>query len=115
MANVLLMPKLGLTMEKGTIIEWYIGEGDSFEQGDIIYSVETEKLTNDVEATTSGEILEILVNEGETVEVKTPVAKLVGYEEGDAEIKAAAEEEKKKKKKLSQKLQQKRKNLLLEK
>jgi pyruvate dehydrogenase E2 component (dihydrolipoamide acetyltransferase) len=91
------MPKLGLTMEKGTIIEWYIGEGDSFEQGDIIYSVETEKLTNDVEATTSGEILEILVNEGETVEVKTPVAKLVGYEEGDAEIKAAAEEEKKEK------------------
>jgi pyruvate dehydrogenase E2 component (dihydrolipoamide acetyltransferase) len=97
MANVLLMPKLGLTMEKGTIIEWYIGEGDSFEQGDIIYSVETEKLTNDVEATTSGEILEILVNEGETVKVKTPVAKLVGYEEGDAEIKAAAEEEKKEK------------------
>lgn len=97
MANVLLMPKLGLTMEKGTIIEWYIGEGDSFEQGDIIYSVETEKLTNDVEATTSGEILEILVNEGETVEVKTPVAKLVGYEEGDAEIKAAAEEEKEEK------------------
>ncbi|PUU92192.1 pyruvate dehydrogenase E2 component (dihydrolipoamide acetyltransferase) [Halanaerobium congolense] len=97
MANVLLMPKLGLTMEKGTIIEWYIGEGDSFEQGDIIYSVETEKLTNDVEATTSGEILEILVNEGETVKVKTPVAKLVGYEEGDAEIKAAAEEEKEEK------------------
>jgi pyruvate dehydrogenase E2 component (dihydrolipoamide acetyltransferase) len=92
MAKVLLMPKLGLTMEEGTIVEWYIGEGDSFEQGDLIYSVETEKLTNDVEATQSGEILEIIVNEGETAKVKTPVAKLVGYEEGDAEVEAAVEE-----------------------
>lgn len=94
MAKVLLMPKLGLTMEEGTIVEWYIGEGDSFEQGDLIYSVETEKLTNDVEATQSGEILEIIVNEGETAKVKTPVAKLVGYEEGDAEVEAEAEETK---------------------
>lgn len=91
MAKVLLMPKLGLTMEEGTIVEWYVREGDSFEQGDLIYSVETEKLTNDVEATQSGEIMEIIVDEGETVEVKAPVAKLVGYEEDDSEVEAAAE------------------------
>ncbi len=91
MAKELLMPKLGLTMEEGTIVEWYIGEGDSFEQGDLIYSVETEKLTNDVEATQSGEILEILVHEGETIAVKEPVARLVGYE-APAEEEAEEEE-----------------------
>lgn len=94
MSNQLLMPKLGLTMEEGTLIEWYIKEGDSFTEGDLIYSVETEKLTNDVEANQSGEILEILVQEGETVPVKTPVANLVGYE-GDsaAESKEEASQE----------------------
>lgn len=109
MANVLLMPKLGLTMEEGTIVEWYIGEGDSFEPGDIIYSVETEKLTNDVEATQSGEIMEIIINEGETAKVKTPVAKLVGYEEGDAEIEAAAEEKEEKKVETKSKAPEKKK------
>lgn len=87
MANQLLMPKLGLTMEEGTLIEWYVKEGDSFEEGDIIFAVETEKLTNEVEANQNGEILEILVEEGETVAVKTPVANLVGYEGGAAESK----------------------------
>jgi pyruvate dehydrogenase E2 component (dihydrolipoamide acetyltransferase) len=93
MAKELLMPKLGLTMEEGTIVEWYIGEGDSFKSGDLIYAVETEKLTNDVEANEDGEILEILVHEGETVEVKTPVARLVGYEEESSAEKKEVEEE----------------------
>ncbi len=89
MAKELLMPKLGLTMEEGTLIEWYVEAGDKFESGDLIFAVETEKLTNDVEANEDGEILEILVQEGETVKVKTPVARLVGYQE---ESSAAAEE-----------------------
>lgn len=93
MAKELLMPKLGLTMEEGTLIEWYISEGDSFEEGDLIFAVETEKLTNDVEATQSGEILEILVKEGETVPVKTPVARLVGYEAEAGEEKPATADE----------------------
>ncbi|MFW5737188.1 MAG: dihydrolipoamide acetyltransferase family protein [Halanaerobium sp.] len=90
MAKELLMPKLGLTMEEGTLIEWYISEGDSFKEGDLIFAVETEKLTNDVEATQSGELLEILVKEGETVPVKTPVARLVGYEAEAGEQEPAA-------------------------
>jgi len=99
MAKELLMPKLGLTMEEGTIVEWYIKEGDSFKSGDLIYAVETEKLTNDVEANDDGEILEILVQEGETVEVKTPVARLVGYEEESSAEEVEAEEEEKEVKK----------------
>lgn len=100
MAKELLMPKLGLTMEEGTIVEWYIGEGDSFKSGDLIYAVETEKLTNDVEANDDGEILEILVHEGETVAVKTPVARLVGYQEENSAADKEAEEAEKEVKKV---------------
>ncbi|RCW44126.1 MULTISPECIES: dihydrolipoamide acetyltransferase family protein [unclassified Halanaerobium] len=88
MAKELVMPKLGLTMEEGTIVKWYLSEGDKFKKGDFIFSVETEKLTNDVEANEDGEIEEILVEEGETVKVKTPVAKLVGWEEDESSKKA---------------------------
>ncbi|MCC3144080.1 2-oxo acid dehydrogenase subunit E2 [Halanaerobium sp. Z-7514] len=102
MANQLLMPKLGLTMEEGTLIEWYVKEGDSFEEGDIIFAVETEKLTNEVEANQSGEILEILVEEGETVAVKTPVANLVGYEGGAAESKEELSQAEPQKKEVSE-------------
>ena len=75
MAAELLMPKLGLTMTEGTIAEWKKKEGDSVEKGEIIYSVETDKLTNDVEADCSGVLLKILVAEGETV----PCKSVVGY------------------------------------
>ena len=73
MATELLMPKLGLTMTEGTIDEWKKKEGDSVEKGEIIYSVATDKLTNDVEADCDGVLLKILVKEGETVPCKTVV------------------------------------------
>ena len=75
MATELLMPKLGLTMTEGTIDEWKKKEGDSVSKGEIIYSVATDKLTNDVEADCDGILLKILVKEGETVPCKT----VVGY------------------------------------
>ena len=75
MATELLMPKLGLTMTEGTIDEWKKKVGDTVRKGDIIYSVATDKLTNDVEAEADGVLLKILVAEGETVPCKT----LVGW------------------------------------
>ena len=50
MATEVLMPKLGLTMTEGTIEEWKFKEGDTVKKGDILFSVATDKLTNDVEA-----------------------------------------------------------------
>ena len=73
MANELLMPKLGLTMTEGTIDEWKKKEGDTVAKGEIIYSVATDKLTNDVEADCDGVLLKIVVKEGETVPCKTVV------------------------------------------
>ena len=73
MATELLMPKLGLTMTEGTIDEWKKKEGDAIAKGDIIYSVATDKLTNDVEADCDGVLLKIVVNAGETVPCKAVV------------------------------------------
>ena len=75
MATELLMPKLGLTMTEGTIDEWKKKVGDTVQKGEIIYSVATDKLTNDVEAECDGVLLKILVPEGETVPCKT----LIGW------------------------------------
>ena len=66
MATEVLMPKLGLTMTEGTIEEWKFKEGDTVKKGDILFSVATDKLTNDVEAEEDGTLLKILLPEGET-------------------------------------------------
>ena len=73
MATELLMPKLGLTMTEGTIDEWKKKVGDPVAKGEIVYSVATDKLTNDVESEVDGVLLKILVPEGETVPCKTVV------------------------------------------
>ncbi len=75
MATELLMPKLGLTMTEGTIDEWKKKVGDTVQKGEILYSVATDKLTNDVEAEDDGVLLKIVVPEGETVPCRT----LVGW------------------------------------
>ena len=74
MAQEVLLPKLGLTMTEGTIDEWKFKEGESVKKGEILYSVSTDKLTNDVEADADGVLLKILVPAGETVECKAIVA-----------------------------------------
>ena len=73
MATEILMPKLGLTMTEGTIDEWKKNVGDSVAKGEILFSVETDKLTNDVEAEADGVLLAITVPAGETVACKTVI------------------------------------------
>lgn len=75
MAREIVMPKLGLTMTEGTIEEWKVKEGDAVKKGDVIFSVATDKLTNDVEADGDGVILKILLPEGETA----PCKAVIGY------------------------------------
>ena len=77
MAKEVVMPKLGLTMTEGTIENWLKAEGDAVKEGEVLFSVSTDKLTNDVEAMTSGKLLKILVPAGETVACLTPVAVIV--------------------------------------
>jgi pyruvate dehydrogenase E2 component (dihydrolipoamide acetyltransferase) len=67
-------------MESGTIVKWLKSEGESVEKGEPLYELDTEKVTQEVEADASGVLLKILVQEGE-VPVGKPVA-LIG-EEGE--------------------------------
>lgn len=75
MAKEILMPKMGMTMETGTVLNWYVKEGDTVEKGDLLLSVETDKAVLDVEAFEAGTVLKILVPESETV----PVLTKIGY------------------------------------
>lgn len=54
------MPKLGLTMTEGTIVEWRKSAGDPVVAGEILFVVETEKVEVEVEAPATGTLVEIL-------------------------------------------------------
>jgi pyruvate dehydrogenase E2 component (dihydrolipoamide acetyltransferase) len=56
MATEFLMPKLGLTMEEGTIAEWLVADGDEVESGTPVLRIETDKTETDVEAASSGRL-----------------------------------------------------------
>jgi pyruvate dehydrogenase E2 component (dihydrolipoamide acetyltransferase) len=74
MATVVKMPKWGLTMTAGTVTGWLYQEGAEISEGDPIFTVETEKAVNDVEAPSDGVLLKIIATEGSEVPVSGPVA-----------------------------------------
>ena len=81
MANQVTLPRLGQGMESGTIVKWLKSEGEAVEKGDPLYELDTEKVTQEVEADFSGTLLKIMAGEGEEIEVGKPVA-VIG-EEGE--------------------------------
>jgi len=68
------MPKWGLTMKEGRINKWFKSEGDTIQKGEPFFEVETEKITNVVEAVADGILFQIVVSAGMTVPVGTIVA-----------------------------------------
>ena len=74
MATELTMPMLGEVMEEGAVESWLVKEGDTVEEGQIILEIETDKAVSEVEAPVTGVVTKILVREGETVPVNTPLA-----------------------------------------
>ena len=73
----IVMPKLGLTMTEGLIVEWKKAEGDKVKKGDVLFVLETEKVTYEVESPEDGILGKIHVQAGETVPVGAPVAHLL--------------------------------------
>lgn len=71
----LIIPKLGLTMDEGTVVRWHKKEGDTVEKGDILFEVETDKAINEVESPSSGTFGKALIKEGETA----AVLQVIGY------------------------------------
>jgi pyruvate dehydrogenase E2 component (dihydrolipoamide acetyltransferase) len=74
MATELLMPKLGMTMEEGTIVSWFKEVGDSIAEGEILLEILTDKVNMEVEAPAAGQVLAILAAAGDIVEVNKPIA-----------------------------------------
>jgi pyruvate dehydrogenase E2 component (dihydrolipoamide acetyltransferase) len=81
MANQVTLPRLGQGMESGTIVKWLKSEGEAVEKGEPLYELDTEKVTQEVEADFSGTLLKIMAGEGEEIEVGKAVA-VIG-EEGE--------------------------------
>src|SRR5438093_5470985 len=74
MSNQVTLPRLGQGMESGTIVRWLKSEGDTVEKGEPLYELDTEKVTQEVEADASGVLLKILAGEGEEIEVGKTIA-----------------------------------------
>jgi pyruvate dehydrogenase E2 component (dihydrolipoamide acetyltransferase) len=78
MATEIKLPRLGQGMESGTIVRWLKSEGEPVEKGEPLYELDTDKVTQEVEADASGVLLRIAVEEGE-VEVGHTIA-VIGRE-----------------------------------
>jgi pyruvate dehydrogenase E2 component (dihydrolipoamide acetyltransferase) len=77
-------------MESGTIVRWLKSEGERVERGEPLYELDTEKVTQEVEADASGVLLKILAGEGDEIEVGRAIA-VIGEEGEKVEVAAAPE------------------------
>ncbi|QBD78532.1 2-oxo acid dehydrogenase subunit E2 [Ktedonosporobacter rubrisoli] len=77
MEKPLTMPKLGMTMTEGTVLNWIYKEGDLVEKGEPLLEVMTDKVNIEVEAPFTARLKQILAQDGETLPVGAPLAVLV--------------------------------------
>ena len=71
---LITMPQLGETVTEGTIVEWFKGVGDSIAEDEVLFEVSTDKVDTEIPSPVAGIVSEILVGEGDTVAVGTPLA-----------------------------------------
>jgi pimeloyl-ACP methyl ester carboxylesterase len=95
MPTVVTMPKWGLTMRQGRVVDWLRNEGASIARGEPLFSVETDKIAADVEAPASGVLRKIVAAIGAEVPVSGPVAVIAaaGEELSEDELTALLERE----------------------
>ena len=74
MATEVILPRLGQGMESGTIVRWLKSEGEPVEKGEPLFELDTDKVTQEVEAEAAGVLLKIAVSEGEV-----PVGQTVAF------------------------------------
>ena len=69
------IPKLGVSMSEGTLVEWLVQDGESVTAGQVLYRIETDKVENDVESPVAG-VVRITGVEGETYDVGDPIGEI---------------------------------------
>ncbi|MCU0342847.1 MAG: 2-oxoglutarate dehydrogenase, E2 component, dihydrolipoamide succinyltransferase [Ignavibacterium sp.] len=72
----IIMPKMGESVNEGTIIKWHKKVGDQVKRDEIIFEISTDKVDTEIPSAEAGVLTEILVKEGDTVEVGTVVARI---------------------------------------
>ena len=88
MSTEVKLPSLGQGMESGIVVRWLKKEGDAVSKGDPLYELDTEKVTQEIEAETDGVLAKIVVPEGE-VAVGTTLAVIEADGAGDGATRAA--------------------------
>ena len=74
MAQKIIMPKQGLQMTEGVITQWLAREGDTVQEGQPLFEMETDKLSIVIDSTASGTVLKLLYEEGDMVPVTETIA-----------------------------------------
>jgi pyruvate/2-oxoglutarate dehydrogenase complex dihydrolipoamide acyltransferase (E2) component len=74
MRKEVIMPKIGLDMDEGTISEWHKKVGDKVTEGEPLVDIETDKAITTVESALNGTLVEIVAQEGDTVEITKTIA-----------------------------------------
>src|SRR3954462_1900406 len=91
MATDVTMPRLSDSMEEGTVLKWLVDEGGEVKRGEALVEIETDKANMTYEADTDGTLVEIVAQEGDTLAIGEPIARLGGPSE--AGEKSAKKEE----------------------
>ena len=86
------MPKLGESITEGTIVSWSVKVGDMIQEDDVLFEVNTAKVSAEIPSPVAGKVVEILYKEGDTVAVGTVVAIIDLDGEGAAEGETTHEE-----------------------
>jgi pyruvate/2-oxoglutarate dehydrogenase complex dihydrolipoamide acyltransferase (E2) component len=76
-----VVPQLTETMEEGTLLKWLKTAGDRVEKKDILYQIETDKSTMDVESVDAGYLCKVLAPEGQVVKVGEEIARIADTRE----------------------------------
>src|SRR5437763_13928795 len=74
----IVMPQMGVSVSEGTITRWLKREGDQVEADEPLLEISTDKVDTEVPSPASGTLVQILVQEGETVDVGTKLAQIGG-------------------------------------
>lgn len=73
MRTELKLARVGMSMQEATVVKWHKQPGDAFKSGDVLYEIETEKVTQEIAAAGDGIVVEVYVPAGEAVAVGASV------------------------------------------
>jgi pyruvate dehydrogenase E2 component (dihydrolipoamide acetyltransferase) len=95
MATEVVMPRLSDSMEEGTVLKWLVAKGGEVKRGQPLVEIETDKANMTYDADTDGVLVEVIAQEGDTLEVGQPIARIgpAGEAESAPAQEASAEPE----------------------